>query len=313
MEEISIQVMEPAKITLPIHFSQVAFMNRSYIPQYNQDDSSGFSEKEVYILDTIVSNQIFVGLRNGLTESPLFDLDSIRILQFRRKDTIDFLKPLSQFQLRAIRHREQAEALISLEYYQIRDTIDVDLYYMDYMAFRQLISKTIWRLYDMTRDSIFDEYLLNDTVQWYSIGEDPQLAVENLPEFIRALRMTAYNAGYKYGQRISPAWFEVPRFYHVFGGKAMRDARRMAASLDWKGASEIWKKLAYQDNEKRAAKACFNMALVCEIEDLLIPALDWAIKSYLIKQDPVTKEYIDLLKERYEKQKIIKDQLPEEG
>ncbi len=93
----------------------------------------------------------------------------------------------------------------------------------------------------------------------------------------------------------------------------MKEAGKLAAMRDWKGAAEIWKKLAYQENEKVAAKACFNMALVCEIEDLLIPALDWAIKSYLIKQDPDTKEYIDQLKVRYEKQKVIKTQLPAGG
>jgi len=93
----------------------------------------------------------------------------------------------------------------------------------------------------------------------------------------------------------------------------MREAGKKAATRDWKGAAEIWKKLAYQENEKIAIKACFNMALVCEIEDLLIPALDWAIKSYFIKQDPITKDYIDQLKVRYEKQKVIKTQLPAEG
>jgi len=137
--------------------------------------------------------------------------------------------------------------------------------------------------------------------------------MESLPEFINSLRAASYNAGLRYGQRISPSWFEVPRYYYTSGGEAMREAGKLAASRDWKGAAEIWKKLAYQENEKVAAKACFNMALVCEMEDLLIPSLDWAIKSYFIKQDPNTKEYIDQLKVRYEKQKVIKTQLPAGG
>ena len=151
-----------------------------------------------------------------------------------------------------------------------------------------------------------------DTTEWYVLGEDPYMMVESLPEFINSLRRASYNAGYKYGQRISPSWFEVPRFYHTSGGKAMREAKKKAATFDWEGASEIWKKLAYQAQKKIAAKACFNMALVCEMEDLLIPALDWAIKAYFIRQDHVTKDYIDLLKVRYLQQRVIKDQLPVE-
>jgi hypothetical protein len=183
---------------------------------------------------------------------------------------------------------------------------------LDLMANRRIVSKTIWRIYDLVLDTIFDEHMLEDTTEWYVIGDDTYYLMRSLPEFINSVRMASYNIGFKYGQRISPSWFEVPRYYHTTGGKAMREAAKKAASQDWKGASEIWKKLAYQENEKTAAKACFNMALVCEMEDLFIPSLDWAVKSYIIRQEKVTKEYIDLLKVRYAKQKVLKTQLPAE-
>ncbi len=313
MAEISIQVIEPAKITLPAYVNQIAFINHSYVPKYNPEDTSGLSQKEIYILDTVINNQVFRGLRNGLNESPLFDLDSIHIIQFRRNDTSNFLAPLTGDQIHGIKQSEQAEALISLEYYRIQDTITMDTYQLDLMANRRIISHTVWRIYDLYLDSIFDEYMLKDTTDWFVIGYDTYSIMESLPEFINSLRTASYNAGLRYGQRISPSWFEVPRFYHTSGGEAMREAGKKAASRDWKGAAEIWKKLAYQKNEKTAAKACFNMALVCEMEDLFIPALDWAVKSYLIKQNPVTREYIDQLKVRYIKQKVIKTQLPVEG
>ena len=313
MAEISIQVIEPAKITLPPYVNQVAFLNHSYFPKSQLDDTSGFSQKEIYILDTVVNNQIFRGLQDGLNESPLFDLDSIHIIQFRRDDTSNFLEPLTGDQIHAIKQSEQAEAVISLEYYWIRDTISMDTYQLDFVGNRRIISHTVWRIYNLSTDSIFDEYLLKDTTEWYVFGDDTYFLLESLPEFINSLRTASYNAGLRYGQRISPTWFEVPRFYYTSGSKDMREAKKLAALRDWKGAAEIWKKLAYQEDEKVAAKACFNMALVCEIEDLLIPSLDWAIKSYFIKQDRVTKDYIDQLKVRYEKQKVIKTQLPAEG
>lgn len=312
MAEISIQVIEPATITLPPYVNQVAFLNHSYVPNYQKTDTAGFSPKEIYILDTVINNQVFRGLQDGLNESPLFDLDSIHIIQFRRNDTIDFLAPLTSDQLRAVEQSEQAEALISMEYYHIQDTISLERLPMDLMGKRQIISNTIWRIYDLSIDSVFDEYMLRDTVEWYVYGYDGYTILQGLPEFINSIRAGSYNAGLKYGQRISPSWFEVPRFYYTSGGEAMREAGKLAAMGDWQGAAEIWKVLAYQDKGKIAAKACFNMALVCEIEDLLIPSLDWAIKSYFIKQDPVTKDYIDQLKVRYEKQKVLRNQLPGE-
>jgi hypothetical protein len=314
MAEISIQVIEPAKITLPPYVNQVAFLNHSYFPKrIHDDDTSGLSQKEIYILDTLINNQIFRGLQDGLNESPLFDLDSIHIIQFRRNDTNNFLEPLSRVQIHAVTESEKAEAMISVDYYRIKDTIKIKKYQLDLAAHRQIITHTVWRIYDLSLDSIFDEYMLQDTTDWVVIGDDTYYIMQSLPEFINSLREASYNAGLKYGQRISPTWFEVPRFYYTTGGKGMREAGKLAATRDWKGAAEIWKKLAYDENDKIAIKACFNMALVCELEDLLIPALDWAIKAYFIKQNPVTKDYIDQLKLRYEKQKVIKTQLPAEG
>jgi hypothetical protein len=310
MAEISIQVLEPATITFPQHINQVGFINHSYIPLENPIDTSALSRNEVYILDTIVNNQIFTGLKDGMNDSPLFDLDSIHVIQSRRSDIVNFLAPFTADQLAALSQSEQADALISLEYYRMSDTTSVDRLDLNLLAVRRMVSNTVWRIYDQVLDTLIDEYMQKDTTEWYVIGEDPYLMVESLPEFINSLRKASYNAGYKYAQRISPSWFEVPRFYHTSGGKAMREAKRKAAALDWAGASAIWKRLAYQAQKKTAAKACFNMALVCEMEDLLIPSLDWAIKAYFIRQDRVTKDYIDLLKVRYLQQRLIKDQLP---
>jgi hypothetical protein len=80
MAEISIQVLEPAKITLPLYINQVAFINHSYIPRRDPGDTSGLSPKEIFILDTIINNQIFMGLRDGLNNSPLFDLKALSAL-----------------------------------------------------------------------------------------------------------------------------------------------------------------------------------------------------------------------------------------
>ena len=313
LAEISIQVIEPARITMPPYVNQVAFLNHSYFPKLQGNDSSGFSQREIYVLDTVINNHMFRGLQDGLNESPLFDLDSIHITQLRRNDTINFLDPLTSDQLQSLKDSEQAQAIISLEYYRIKDTISMFEHLSDYMAYRQVITNTVWRIYDLSRDSVFDEYILRDTTDWFEAAVDSYEAIQNLPEFINSLRTASYNTGLKYGQRISPTWFEVPRFYYTSGSSDMREAGKLAASMDWQGAAEIWKKVAYQEKESIAAKACFNMALVCEIEDLLIPALDWAIKSYFIKQDPITKDYIDQLKVRYEKQKILRAQMPAGG
>jgi hypothetical protein len=247
-----------------------------------------------------------------LNNSPLFELDSIHVISTRRSDTLGFLQPMSRNLLDIIKESENADALISLEFYRMKDTISMGRENLDLVANRRVISHTVWRIYDLTRDTLFDEFMQEDTSDWYITGDNAMMLMHSLPDFLPALRTASYNAGFIYGQRISPYWLEVPRFYYLTGGEGMRKAGRLAAAEDWDEAAEIWKTLAYQDNENTAAKACLNMALVCELEDMLIPALDWAIKSYFIKQRPVTKAYIDQLKVRHARQSTVRAQLPAE-
>ena len=90
----------------------------------------------------------------------------------------------------------------------------------------------------------------------------------------------------------------------------MRKAAKRVALDDWEGASEIWKKLAYGKDEKLASKACFNMALACEMEDMLLPALDWATKSLILREDELTWDLIGLLQMRCQQFKKLDMQIP---
>ena len=162
----------------------------------------------------------------------------------------------------------------------------------------------------MNKDTILDEVALKETIDWFADGETAFSAVDELPTAIDAIGQAAYNIGMRYGERISPTWQETHRFFYSSGGIEMRKAAEMVHSGDWHGAAVLWRKLAYGEHQKTAARACFNMALFCEMEDELIPALDWAVKSYIIKQDELTMEYIDLLKQRYSDRRRLKKQLP---
>ncbi len=314
MSEVGIQVMEPAEITLPLEVHQLAFTNRSVFPHLVHLESTRWSREEFYILDTIMNSWIFKGVRSSMNESPLFDIDSIHIIDSRRSDTAGIFYPLHRADLMNLTLEYEADALVSLEYYYLEDSINVELYYDGgyyYQAYLGFYTTSVWRIYDLTRDTVFDEYVLQDSSAWYGYGASDEDALRDLPLAVNALRNAAYKVGEQYGYRISPGWIEVPRYYYGVGSKEMRMASRMAVSGDWQAATEAWKEISEDsENEKLAARACFNLALVNEMDDLLIPAIDWAIKSYSIRQASLTKEYIDLLQQRFEDRKKLKDQLP---
>ncbi len=312
MAEIDIRVLDPAELTLPLSVQQVAFMNRAVFPHILKNDTSGWTKQEYYILDTIVNNWIFQGVRSAMMESPLYDLDTIRVIRSRRRDTTTVLDPLTVVQMQMIKQVHPADAVISLEYYTLYDSIGVTYNAIEgrYEAYLGIYTTVAWRIYDLARDTVIDEYAFKETSDWVAFADGYKSSLAKLPETIDAIRAAAFTVGEKYGERISPGWMEVIRFYHVWGSKEIREAGKLAARGDWNNAAGIWKRLAYGEDEKTAARACFNMALLCETEDLLLPALDWAIKSYSIRQEDLTRDYIDLLKNRYEDRKKLREQIP---
>ena len=57
-------------------------------------------------------------------------------------------------------------------------------------------------------------------------------------------------------------------------------AEKYALNNEWLKAAEIWNKLSKNKNPRIAAKACYNMALACEMEGKLDAAIDWLVQSY---------------------------------
>jgi hypothetical protein len=267
-------------------------------------DSSGWTEEEYNIMDTIMNNWIFRALRESMMESPLFDLDTLNIIRSRRNDTTGLMSPLPVNRLQQIKQVYPADAVISLEYYDMVDSSKVymvsvldDYGYPKYAveAYLGLYTTSLWRIYDLIQDSVLDEHIIHDTMEWVYTGDIVDEAVNGLPEAIDAIREAAFHTG---------------TIYYSSGNEEMRRASERVRREDWDGAARIWEKISSGENDSQAAKASFNLALVCEMNDRYIPALDWAIKSYSLRQKELTREYIRLLKQRYEQEKKLDYQVP---
>lgn len=83
-----------------------------------------------------------------------------------------------------------------------------------------------------------------------------------------------------FGAKIIPSWIPAERLYYQSNNPNMLAAEKMAKDNDWLKAAEIWKKETKNKNRKIAAKACYNMALACEMEGKYDFAIDWLVKSY---------------------------------
>ena len=85
-----------------------------------------------------------------------------------------------------------------------------------------------------------------------------------------------------FGSKIIPNWLTVERLYYKSGNQNMLLAEKYALNNEWLKAAEIWNKQSKNKNPRMAAKACYNMALACEMEGKLDAAIDWLVQSHSI-------------------------------
>jgi hypothetical protein len=324
VKEIPIEVLIPAEVTIPPDIQSVTFVNRSYTPWLARDsiDTIRRPVDELFIIDTLLNNKFFLGVFEALNSSPLFNIEELNVIQLRRKDPVRFPDPLSVNELILLADTLQSDAMICLEGYRVTDTLvftsnwghyyydeDNGLLFSEEVTF--LVEGTIqWRIYDLLNSAIIDKFISTDTIVWTANGDFIAQALNELPEVVDGYREYAYQRGYDFGMRVSPTWSKVRRFYFLSGNRNMRKAAEYANTGKWEEAAELWKEESDSDDKKIRAKAAFNLALYSERKDLLIPAIDWAKKSYETINEKYTKTYIDILEQRKLNKLKLEQQIP---
>ena len=85
--------------------------------------------------------------------------------------------------------------------------------------------------------------------------------------------------GIRFGTKIIPSWISDERTYYQSYHPEMLKAEKYAKNYEWLNAGALWNKQSKNKNQKIAAKACYNMALACEMEGKYDLAIGWLIVS----------------------------------
>jgi hypothetical protein len=123
-----------------------------------------------------------------------------------------------------------------------------------------------------------------------------------------AVTDVSIKAGEAYAARILPCWIRVSRDYFVAGNENFVTAKRKAQSGNWDGAAEIWSQETKNTDGRIAGRACYNMAIISEINGDLDGAIQWAQKSYENYNIHLALNYLNILKYRQSQNEILKSQ-----
>ncbi len=325
----TLQVLQPAQMTLPEHITTVAIVDRSKPSKGWSNFLEGLLTGEEIGQDRRSRQTAVDGLTNALTRTPRFQAKSTGLEMDGSKTGGRMPPALDWSEVDKICRDYNTNAVVTIESFDSdnsrsarpvsetkKDKTGKKYTVTTYQSQQRTGVRIGWRLYDPKTKIILDEFVTDDYLERRGNGTTERAALSNLPSQLDVTRDVAYNVGIEYGARIAPIYINVSRAYYTKakGYKDhMKEAARHLANRDIEKATTLWKKviaLSATTNRKAAGRAAYNMAVASEISGNLDLALEWAQKAYTDYGNKKAREYINIIKARKNDARKVDAQMP---
>lgn len=306
---MSLSVTEPAPVSLPPDAKTAAVVNRSRAA----DDSKtvdaihrtlSLESKE---LQTEGAGASLTGLTDALIRSNRFTLvKPLNNLDLRSYGAGVFPVSLSWDTVEKICKENHADVLFSLELFDAGSQVGLGIVTLGQVASMKTQVKTGWRIYDPSTRNILDQYIIyrDLNTQGGNLLATGSAILDRKEEVIKA----GHRTGEDYATRIIPYSLRVSRYYYVRGNGSFVIAKRMAQAGDWDEAAKLWSQATSNNSPKVAGRACYNMAIIDEINGDLNGALQWAKKAYEVYRTPYALSYVNILQQRQSNDALLRSQ-----
>ncbi|HLN55001.1 MAG TPA: DUF6340 family protein [Bacteroidales bacterium] len=311
--EMWLNVVEPAPVTIPPYVKKVGVINRSMATDEAKplDVADKVLSLEGKNLDRDGAVESIRGLTDELLANNRFtEVKTLNDIDFRTSPFAVFPLPLSWDIVAKVCSETGTDALFSLEKF---DT-DTRLGYsnskrdvktplgvipaIEHQSDMETLVKTGWRIYDPSSKAILDEFIYDESIVYHSRGINPVTAAAGLIGRKDAVKEVGNKAGHGYAMRLIPIETRVMRDYFVKGTNNFKIAKRKAQTGNWDAAGEIWKKETENPKMKVAGRAYYNMAIISEIHGDIEKAMEYARKSYEDYNNKLGIRYVRILENR---------------
>lgn len=322
-QQLYINVVEPAPVTLPAYIKTAGVINRSNPTDKTKtmDDVDKALSLEGVDLDKDGAMESIKGLSEELMNNSRFnEVKTLSDIDFRTSSMSDFPEALSWDIVDRICTETKTDALFALEKFDTDSHLDVSAKKVDVktplgtvpgietQADMRTLVKTGWRIYDPSSRSVLDEYIYSETVVFTGRGINPLRALAALTGRKEAVNEVSNKAGRGYAMRLIPYKVKVWRDYYVKGTDNFEIARRKAEVGKWDEAGLLWEKETKNSSVKIAGRAAYNMAIINEINGDIDSALKWAQKSYEDSNNKLALDYVRILENRQYKNEVLNAQ-----
>jgi hypothetical protein len=167
------------------------------------------------------------------------------------------------------------------------------------------------RLYDAANRTIIDEYQTSHRLNFDAQAGTLQAALNQLLDKVEAINRASFDVGFIYGQRITPTYYTVTRYFFDKPKKELGAGVRYSEVADWQNAINAWLKVVEKGDRKEAGRAAFNIAVAYEVLGDLEEARKWAARSHTEFEEKDADEYYRQLTNRIREEAVLQAQLPD--
>jgi len=311
---LTMGVTEPAPVYVPQDIKTVGIINRSLPSEQNKilDKLEKILSAEGKNLDKDGAQRSVQGLKDELEKNSRFSkITIINNPGVENPGLGVFPAALSWKEIEKICSENKVDALFALSFYDTDAKIDYEtvpvklenplganIPALKHKATISTEIKTGWRIYDPSGKMILDEFFANERVVSSGTGINPMKAAQAIIDRKESVLQVSNIIGQNYALRILPYKIRVSRYYYVRGTNNFKIAKRRAQTGDWNGAAELWEKEISHPKRKVAGRACYNMAIINEINGDLNAALEWGSKAYTDYRIKMALQYTNILKNR---------------
>lgn len=321
---LTMGALEPAPVHLSKDIARIGIINRSLPSEGNKqiDQIDKILSAEGLNLDRKGSETAISALYNELVRDSRFEeVKMITDAEEVRKGLGVFPAALSWETVEALCEANGVDALFSLAFYdtdtkasyemttaQLPNSFGIKVNVPAHKVSLNTRISNGWRIYDPKNRAVLDEFTFNEHIVSVGKGINPVKAVEAVLGRNEAVMQYSQNMGSAYGLRLLPYKLRVTRNYFVRGTDNFVIGKRRAQTGDWDGAAKLWEQELASPNPKIAGRACYNMAIINEINGDLGTAMDWASKSYTDYRIKDALRYLNTLKYRYAQNQALEQQ-----
>jgi len=254
------------------------------------------------------AREYLYGLLNTLQESPRFD--NIVITDLNKFDSFGNEPAFYWEEIIRICRNDSTDAVILIDDFYLDDSLKVTdwggAYYVRYL----LKNRMYYLVLNPKMQEITGRYYVLNEFTWDGLDLSFEAATGQLPDPSDMILLSCYETGQKAGRSIAPVWSDdIRRIYYTRGNRLLAKGALYAKSDTWREAAGYWRMAADSKKNRTSARAAFNMALVCEIEDRLDLAQDWIALSDSLRRTEFSVLYQQILQTRMEHKIMLDKQM----